>query len=139
MTYVGLSYGVLEQLAAPPLPEGAAGKYLAPLQVRSLTISSLLRICQPLGLRAVLYVDEALTRKWQQQWGCRDGAKAHTRRCVPLGKAQPRRVLPSVASEMGRRGAIATNAKLTPELRSEAARRAVQARWARRAETPRQP
>jgi hypothetical protein len=129
MTYVGMSFGLLEVLAKPPLPEGAAAKYLAPLQLRSLTISSLLRLAEPLGLKAILVVDEALTRKWQKQWTKRDTAKVHGKRQPSLGQTQIRRLLRPLAAELGRRGGIARQAKLTAEQRREIGLAGARARW----------
>jgi hypothetical protein len=51
-SYIGLSYQIIEELAG--MAEGAVGKYLAPVRARSLTTSSALKICEALGVKAVL-------------------------------------------------------------------------------------
>jgi hypothetical protein len=65
--YIGLSYGVIDELAG--FPEGGTRKYLAPLRVRQLTIPSLLRLTEALGLKALLYVDPKLVAKMAPAWG----------------------------------------------------------------------
>jgi hypothetical protein len=98
-----------------------------------------MRLCEPLGLKALLVVDEDLVRRMSPHWGCRDAKRVHTKRKVKLGKTQLRRVLFEVARELGRRGGIARMRKLSPEQRRLIAQRAIRARWARRAETSPQP
>jgi hypothetical protein len=92
MEYIGASFGLVEHLADPPMPEGSLAKYLSALRVKGLTVASLLRIGHVLGLRAALVVDENLTRKMQGQWTKRDARKVHSRRLPTLGKAQIRRL-----------------------------------------------
>jgi hypothetical protein len=129
--YVGLSYGLIDELTA--LGEGSTGKYLSPARVRHLSISSLLKITAVLGLRPLLFVDEALTRKMQRQWTLRDAGKVHSRRQPSLGPAQMRRVLKPVAAELGRRGGVARMSKLSLEQRREIGRRGAAVRWRNRA------
>jgi hypothetical protein len=137
MAYVGVSYGVVEELA--DMPEGAIGKYLAPLQVKRLSITSLLRISRALGVRAVLYVDAALSRKMQRQWIRRDLGKVHARRLPTLGQAQLKRILKPAAAELGRRGGRARQAMLSAEQRREIGRLGAQRRWHKPAAVPDQP
>jgi hypothetical protein len=127
---IGASYGIIDEFSG--LGEGSTTKYLSAARSRQLTLSSLLKIASVLGLKALFVIDEAQTRKMQRQWTNRDERRVRTQRRVPIGAITVRRFLPVIAAEMGRRGGIATNAKLSPELRSEAARRAVRARWNRK-------
>jgi hypothetical protein len=129
--YVGLSYGAMDQITQ--LGEGSSGKYLAPARARNLSTASALRICEALGLKAVLVVDEELTRKMKRQWTKRDGRKIHSRRPPALGKAQLRRFLKPIAQEMGRRGAASWLARTTSEQRRELGRRGAAVRWGNRA------
>jgi hypothetical protein len=129
-SYIGLSHQLIEELAE--MAEGSAGKYLSALKVKSLTIASLAKIGRVLGVSAILYVDPALVREMQSSWSKRDERRVHTKRQVSLGKAQLRRVLKPVASEMGRRGGVARMAKLTIEERRAIGRRGAAVRWAHR-------
>src|SRR5262249_35458256 len=97
-------------------------------------VASLMRIAEPLGLRGLLYVDPELVRRMKPLWTKRDGKRVHTKRQLTLGKATIRRVLRTIASEMGKRGGLARMRKLTPEQRREIGRRGAAIRWARRAE-----
>jgi hypothetical protein len=134
--YVGISYNVIEELTG--LGEGAVGKYLSPLRVKKITIASLMRLAAPLGLKALLVVDDELVRRMSRHWDSRDARMVHTKRKVRIGKAQLRRVLFEVARELGRRGGIARMKKLSPEQRRLIAKRAIEARW-RRSETSSRP
>jgi hypothetical protein len=71
MSYIGLSFGVVEELAG--MSEGALGKYLSPLRVKRLTIASMMRLCEPLGLCALLVVDPKLVAKGDKA-RCRKGS-----------------------------------------------------------------
>jgi transcriptional regulator with XRE-family HTH domain len=130
MEYAGLSFSTVEQIAG--LAEGAVGKYLSPLQVRSLTVASLLRITQVLGVKMTMIVDEALTRRMRRRWVQRDGKRVHANRQVSLGQAQLRRVLKPVAAELGRRGGVARMKTTTLEERREIGRLGAQVRWGHR-------
>jgi hypothetical protein len=124
---VGLSYRVLEEIAG--LPEGGAGKYLADARVRHLSVDSLLQIAEVVGIRGIFVTDERLLRKYRPLYEKRDATKAHAHRRAPLGAVTLKRVLPAAAAEMGRRGALARNSKLTPETRRALAQAAARARW----------
>jgi hypothetical protein len=124
---VGLSYRVLEEIAG--LPEGGAGKYLADARARHLSVDSLLKISEAVGIRGMFVTDEKLLRKMQPLFEMRDGRKVHARRRAKLGAVTLRRVRPAVLSELGKRGAAARNAKLGPEARRALAQAAARARW----------
>ena len=126
-TYIGLSYGMIEDLAG--MAEGAITKYLSAVRTKQLTMSSMLRIAEVLGLRAQFIVDPKLVAQMAPAWGKRDGRRVHTNRQVPLGQATLRRVLKPVAAELGRRGGIARMAALSAEQRRLLGLRAVEARW----------
>jgi hypothetical protein len=128
--YIGLSYGVIDQLTE--MGEGSTGRYLAPVRSRQLTMASMLRIAEVLGIKAVFVVDEQLTHKWQSEWAKRDGSKVHARRSPSLGPATLKRVLKPAAAELGRRGHLARMAATTPEQRRAIGRRGARARWAHR-------
>jgi hypothetical protein len=125
--YIAASYGLIDELTH--LGEGSTGKYLAPARARSLTINSALRLCEALGLKMAVAVDEAASRRLASQWGDRDGSKVNARRPVQLGAATLKRVRGAVLSELGRKGAAARNAALGPEARRAVARAAARARW----------
>jgi hypothetical protein len=127
---VGLSYAALEQIVG--MCEGQVAKYLSDARVKQLSVGSLLLISEAVGVRGILVADERLMKKYRRLYTSRDGAKVHARRRAPLGAVTLRRVMSPVAAEMGRRGAIARNSKLTPEVRRELARAAARARWQRR-------
>jgi hypothetical protein len=131
---VGLSYGLLDAITG--LGEGSTGKYLAPARVRHLSISSLLKITEALGLRPLLVVDEALIRKMQRRWSKRDASKAHARRPPSLGQAQLRRMLRPIAVELGRRGHAAFLRATTPERRKDIGRLGAAVRWGKTEATP---
>jgi hypothetical protein len=137
MAYVGVSYGLVEELAG--MSEGSLGKYLSPLQVKRMTITSLLRICEPLGLRAMLYVDPKLVARMKPLWGMRDERRVRAKRLPSIGPAQMRRVLKPVAAELGRRGGIARQAMLSAEQRREIGRLGAARRWHKPAVVPDQP
>jgi hypothetical protein len=126
----GLSYRVLEEIAG--LPEGGATKYLSDTRARHFSVDSLLQISEALGIRGMFVTDDALLRQMQPLYEKRDERKAHAHRRAPLGATTLRRVRPAVLSELGRKGAAARNAKLSPALRSELARLAARARWQNR-------
>jgi hypothetical protein len=126
-SYVGLSYGLLEELAG--MAEGAVGKYLSPARTKQLTVASLMRIASTLGLKAHLIVDEDLVRRMKPRWEKRDGKRVHGRRSPSLGPATLRRVLPAAAAEMGRRCAAARLKQTTAEERREIGRRGALIRW----------
>jgi hypothetical protein len=128
MQYIGASFSLVEQIADPPMAEGALAKYLAPLQVKQLTLASLMRICEPLGVRGMLFIDPALAAKAAPSWEKRNGAKVHPNRQAKLGQATLRRVLPEVAAELGRRGGLKRR-NLPAAERVRLARLAAQARW----------
>ncbi len=127
---LNLSHRVLEEIAG--FPEGAAGKYLSDLRVKHLSITSLLRITEAVGIRGLFVVDEKLLRQKQRFYESRDASKAHPHRRAPIGAATLRRMRPAVLSELGRAGAAARNAKLSPEARSTLAQMAARARWRKR-------
>jgi hypothetical protein len=131
---VGLSYGLLDAITG--LGEGSTGKYLAPARVRHLSISSLLKITEALGLRPLLVVDEALIRKMQRRWSKRDASEAHARRPPSLGQAQLRRMLRPIAVELGRRGHAAFLRATTPERRKDIGRLGAAVRWGKTEATP---
>jgi hypothetical protein len=76
----------------------------------------MMRLCEPLGLRALLVIDPKLTAKVSPNWTRRDATKAHAGRPA-LGPTQLNRVLKPVASETGRRGHLARMASTTPAQR----------------------
>jgi hypothetical protein len=127
MSYIGLSFNVVEELAG--MSEGAAAKYLSSLQVKKLTVASMMRLCEPLGIKALLVVDPKLVAKMQPKWEMRDSRKVHSRRLPKIGEAQRRRILKPVAAELGRRGGRARQAKLSIEERRAIGRRGAAVRW----------
>jgi transcriptional regulator with XRE-family HTH domain len=127
---VGLSYAALEEITG--MAEGAAGKYLADARVKHLSVDSLLKISEAVGIRMLVVTDERLLRKYRPLYEQRETRKIHARGRAKLGAVTMKRVRPIVLSELGRRGAAARNAKLGPEVRRELARAAARARWARR-------
>jgi hypothetical protein len=124
---IGLSYGTIDGLCE--FAEGQAGKYLADARARQLTIAPLLKIAEVLAIKGLFVEDAELKRRMQPMWEMRDAAKAHARRRAPIGDVTLRRFLPTIAAEMGRRGAANRNAALTPETRRALARAAARARW----------
>jgi hypothetical protein len=52
MEHLGTSHGLVEELAG--MAEGSIGKYLTPLQTKRLTMKTLLRIGQVIGMRGLL-------------------------------------------------------------------------------------
>jgi hypothetical protein len=127
---IGLSYAAVDCLCE--FGEGQSGKYLADARTRHLTIAPLLKITEVLAIKGLFVEDAELLRRMRPMWEKRDELKAHARRRAPLGAVTLRRVLPAAAAEMGKRGAIARNRRLTPEVRSALARAAARARWRRR-------
>jgi hypothetical protein len=130
MTTIGVSYGTVEHLSG--IGENSISKYLSSVRSRELTIASLLRITEVLGLRLALVVDEELVRKMQPEWGSRDAKRIHARRPA-LGKSTLKRVLKPVAAELGRRGHVARMRATSGEQRRNIARVAATARWQRAA------
>jgi hypothetical protein len=129
--YIGASYGLIDQLTE--MGEGSTGKYLSPARARQLTINSAMRICEALGLRLAVVVDEKLVAEMSPSWGGRDVTKVNAgRRAIQLGAQSLKRARPQVLSELGRKGAIARNTKLTPAERHRLAIRAARARWNRK-------
>jgi hypothetical protein len=124
---IGLSYAMIDCLSE--FSEGGTGKYLSDARVRHLSVASLLKITETLGVRSLLYIDPELTARMRPMWEKRHELKAHARRRAPLGATTLRRVTPAVLSELGKRGAAARNAKLTPERRHALAQAAAKARW----------
>jgi hypothetical protein len=59
--YIGLSYGLIDELTG--LGEGGVGKYLAPVRGKQLTMTSMLRIAEVLGVKALFYVDDIARRE----------------------------------------------------------------------------
>jgi hypothetical protein len=135
-SYIGASYNLIDQLTG--LGEGSTTKYLSAARARALTIASAMRLCQALGVKAVLVTDAELTRKMQARGTKRDGSKARARRPPPLGQAQLKRVLRPAAAELGRRGHAAFIRATTPERRREIGRHGAAVRWGK-AEVREQP
>jgi hypothetical protein len=127
---IGVAYSLIDQLVG--WGEGSCSKYFAPVRSKEFTVSSLARLAEVLGLRLALVVDEELTRRMRPSWEKRDARKIHGWRSPSLGPLTLRRVLPSVAAEMGRRGGQAWAAKTSPEQRRLMGRRGAAARWGRR-------
>ena len=127
---VGLSYELIEDLA--DLANGALSKYLSDLRKKQLTIASLLRVTQVLGVKVIFVTDDKLLRAMQPYWEPRDAKKAHARRRASLGRATIERLLPVAFSEFAKLGAAARNAKLTAHGRKRLARRAAKARWSKK-------
>jgi hypothetical protein len=125
--YIGLSYGLLDAIAG--LPEGGTGKYLSPLRVRQLTMNSMLKLTNALGLKPLLVVDAELVRKVQPKWEKRDERKINARRPPSLGQTQLKRLLKPIAAELGRRGHLARMKGTTPEQRRAIGQRGAMARW----------
>jgi transcriptional regulator with XRE-family HTH domain len=125
---VGLSYAALEELTG--MAEGQVGKYLSDARAKNLSVRSLLQIAEVIGVRGLFVEDERLLRKYRPLFTNRDARKVHARRRAKLSANTLHRMMPAVASEMGRRGAHVRNAALTPETRRELARAAARARWA---------
>jgi hypothetical protein len=126
---IGLSYQMIDEISG--LAEGHCGKVLADLRARQMGLNTFLAITQSLGIRAVFFADEKLTAQMASLYEKRDQTKAHARRRASLGPVTLKRVLPAVAAEMGKRGAIARMNRTTPETRSQFARAAARARWQR--------
>jgi hypothetical protein len=128
--FVGASFGIIDEFSG--LGEGSTTKYLSAARTKQLTMSSLLKISRVLGLKALLMTDEAQTRRMQRLWIRRSDKRAHSRRPPALGRAQLKRFLKPIASEMGRRGAASWLARTTPEQRRELGRRGAAVRWGHR-------
>jgi hypothetical protein len=124
---IGLSFAMIDCLSE--FSEGGTGKYLSDTRVRHLSVASLLKITETLGISSLLYVDPELTARMRPMWEKRDELKAHARRRAPIGATTLKRVRPAVLSELGKKGAAARNAKLSPETRRALARAAALARW----------
>jgi hypothetical protein len=75
-----------------------------------------------------MVVDEQLVAEMRPMWQRGDASKAHANRCVPVGAATMKRIVPIAAAEMGRRGG-AKRRKLPPEVRRRLAQAAARARW----------
>jgi hypothetical protein len=90
MAAIGISYGVVEELAE--MSEGGLRKYLSPARVHQLTLPSMLRITEAIGLKALLVVDPKLVAKVSPSWSKRDERRVRARRPA-LGQAQLRRIL----------------------------------------------
>jgi hypothetical protein len=131
---LGVPYRVLDELTG--LGEGGTAKYLADLHLKHLSIRSLLKMTEALGVKAVLVIDEGLVREMRPLWDMRDVRRARAKRLAPLGQRTVARVLPEVAREMGRRGGSMRMQKLSPRLRRRLAQMAARARWQNRQETP---
>jgi hypothetical protein len=126
---MGLSYATVDCLCE--FAEGGTGKYLSDARARQLTVAPLLKIAEVLAIKGLFVEDAELLRRMKPFYEKRDELKAHARRRAPLGAVTLRRVLPAAAAEMGKRGAIARNSRLAPEVRSALARAAARARWRR--------
>jgi hypothetical protein len=124
---IGLSYQMIDEISG--LAEGHCGKVLADLRARQMGLNTFLAITQSLGIRAVFFADEKLTAQMAPLYEKRNQNKAHARRRASLGPVTLKRVLPAVASEMGKRGAVARMNRTTPEMRTQLARAAARARW----------
>jgi hypothetical protein len=90
-----------------------------------------MRICEPLGVRALLYVDPELVEQMRPQWERRNELKVHSAspNAKRLGRVTVARVLPQIASEMGRRGHLARMKSTTPAQRRAIGRLGAEARW----------
>jgi hypothetical protein len=126
---IGLSYAMVDSLCA--FAEGQSGKYLSDARARQLTVAPLLKIAEVLAIKGVFVEDTELLQRMKPFYEKRDELKAHARRRAPLGPVTLRRVLPAAAAEMGKRGAVARNIRLAPEVRRALARAAARARWRR--------
>jgi hypothetical protein len=124
---LGLSYSTIEALA--DMADGSLGKYLADLRVKNLSIVSLVAVARALALRGAFIEDQKLLAVMTPLWEKRDDSKAHAKRSARLGPKTMKRVLSEVAAEMGRRGGMSTQRRLTPQQRRTSAQRAAQARW----------
>jgi hypothetical protein len=85
---VGLSYAMIDCLSE--FSEGSTGKYLSDARVRHLSVASLLKITETLGIRSLLYVDPELTARMQPMWEKRHELKARRtcdRQSEPSGTA----------------------------------------------------
>jgi hypothetical protein len=123
---LGLSFRVIDELAG--LPENYTGKLLCVTRMKAMTVSSMLALTGALGIKAVLVVDEEMTRRMRPRWEPKDATKARPRASKRLGKTSLARLVPRIAAEMGRRGG-ARRRELAPEVRSAFARAASRARW----------
>jgi hypothetical protein len=124
---LNISFRLIDELAG--FGENYCGKFLSDTRAKQLSVSSLLAIAGVLAIKGQFVVDEAQQRRMRPLYEKRDAAKAHAHRRARLGATTLKRVRPAVLSELGRAGAAARNAKLSPELRSTLAQMAARARW----------
>ena len=121
---------VFQPVLSLPIADGQTSKYLAGARARQLSVAPLLKLARVLAMKTTLVEDAGLLRRWRPRYEQRQSNKAHNaHRHVELGAATLKRMRGPVLSELGRLGAAARNAKLSPEIRSTLAQMAARARW----------
>ena len=114
--------------AAGKLPDGYASKAFGGSQTKRLGWKSLFNIVRPLGLRIVFEIDEEAALEADATMN-----KRHDSQVRANNYAHPPRmpIMIRVFKHIARRGAMATNRKLTKKQRSANAQKAANARWFR--------
>lgn len=117
-----ISHVKLDELAG--LAQGHAGKILGEAQIKKFSTFSLFAVSQTLGLRFRLEEDPELVAQMRQHWEQCEVAQKRTLRKAQLGKATKARVFPVIAREMQKRSNNMRNHQLSPEQRTDIARKA---------------
>jgi hypothetical protein len=121
----GISSALLDELAG--LAKGHSGKLLGDARVKHFSTFSLLAVMATLGIRCRFEEDPEMAEQMRVHWIKCDSAQRRTKRLARIGKGTIARVLPVVARELGKRGAVACHSSMTPAQRSARARKAGQA------------
>jgi hypothetical protein len=119
---IGLNQRLIDELSG--LTPGLTGKLLGAACPTKFGFSSLLPIMATLGLRFGVMVDPEQEALMKPHWEPGQAMQRRTQRRARLGKITMERVIPDVVRELGKRGALALNGKLTPAQRSANARKA---------------
>jgi hypothetical protein len=143
----GLNSRMIDELSG--LTAGYTGKLLGGARIELFGMASLLAISATLGLAFDVKIDPEQEALMRPHWEPGKLMQRRPNRLARLSEATIRRVLPSVASEMGRRGGKsvcnpsakhaarskggkARKRNMTKLQRQQSARKAAVARWAKR-------
>ena len=83
---------------------GYTGKVLGGAQTKGVGMVGFMAIAETLGIKAVFVVNEALTEQMREHWAAPVNDRIRASKRARIGEKMLERVLPAVASEMGRRG-----------------------------------
>ncbi len=123
---LGLSDATVDSISGLAL--GHTGKLLGPAQVKTLGKVSMGLMLQALGLVLIVAEDPEQTERMRAQYVQREsGSVRDGNYASPVSK----RLMSRVFTPFAKQGGIARMSKLSPEQRSDLARRAARKRWVR--------